>query len=117
MNTTESLVRAILSAYVEKDRAAAERLIASDFHFTSPNDNRIDREGYFRRCWPGSERFKRHDVRRIFVEGDDAFVTYEVELDTGKQFRNTEFLRTKDGQITEVEVYFGWDIPHPPSIA
>lgn len=38
--------RAAYEAYVAKDRAAIERLIADDFHFTSPLDNRIDRATY-----------------------------------------------------------------------
>jgi hypothetical protein len=28
------------------------RPLIADFHFTSPLDNRLDRETYFRRCWP-----------------------------------------------------------------
>jgi len=32
----------------QKDRAAIEKIIAEDFHFTSPLDNRLDRETYFR---------------------------------------------------------------------
>jgi hypothetical protein len=32
---------------VRKDRAAIEKLIAEDFHFTGPLDNRIDRATYF----------------------------------------------------------------------
>jgi ketosteroid isomerase-like protein len=41
-------------AYVDKDRAAIEQLIAEDFHFTSPLDNQLDRKTYFERCWPNS---------------------------------------------------------------
>jgi ketosteroid isomerase-like protein len=36
-----AIARAAYEAYVAKDRAAIERLIAPDFHFTSPLDNRI----------------------------------------------------------------------------
>ena len=32
-----------------------ERLIAEDFHFTSPLDNRLDRKTYFERCWPNCQ--------------------------------------------------------------
>ena len=39
-------------AYVDKDRAAMEQIIAEDFRFTSPLDNRLDRKTYFERCWP-----------------------------------------------------------------
>jgi hypothetical protein len=31
---------------------------------------------------------------------------------TGKRFRNTEIMTVRDGKIVEVEVYFGWSIPH-----
>ncbi len=34
-------------AYVRKDRTAIEALIAADFHFTGPLDNRLDRSTYF----------------------------------------------------------------------
>jgi hypothetical protein len=37
-----AIARAAYEAYVARDRAAIERLIADDFHFTSPLDNRID---------------------------------------------------------------------------
>ena len=49
------IARASYEAYVRKDRAAIEALIADDFHFTSPLDNRIDRITYFARCWPNSQ--------------------------------------------------------------
>jgi len=49
-----AVARASYRAYVDKDRAAIEALIAADFHFTSPLDNRIDRATYFARCWPNS---------------------------------------------------------------
>ena len=38
-----ALARASYEAYVTKDRASLERLLADDFHFTSPLDNRLDR--------------------------------------------------------------------------
>ncbi len=45
-----TIARAAYEAYVTKDRSALEALLAEDFHFTSPLDNRLDRETYFRRC-------------------------------------------------------------------
>ena len=43
-------------AYVDKDRAAMEQIIAEDFRFTSPLDNRLDRKTYFERCLSGTRR-------------------------------------------------------------
>jgi len=32
--------------------------------------------------------------------------------ENGKRFRNTEIMTIREGRIVEVEVYFGWNIPH-----
>ena len=39
-------------------------------------------------------------------------MTYEGKRSTGKPFRNTEIVTVRNGKIVEVEVYFGWSIPH-----
>ena len=106
-----AVVRAAYEAYVTKDRAAIERLIADDFHFTSPLDNRIDRETYFARCWPNSDWIKGFDYINLVPDGKRVFVTYEGHSTKGNRFRNTEILSVDNGQIVEVEVYFGWSIP------
>ena len=52
-------VRTAFQAYADRNRAAIEQVLAEDFHFSSPRDNRIDREVYFAR-WRGcnSRRFR-----------------------------------------------------------
>ena len=50
MSNTD-VVRAAFAAYIAQDRQAAERLIADDFMFTSPQDDHIDREAFFERCF------------------------------------------------------------------
>jgi ketosteroid isomerase-like protein len=107
-----AIARAGYEAYASQDRAAMEALLAPDFHFTSPLDNRIDRATFFKRCWPGSETIEGFDFVRLAAEGQTVFVTYEGQRDGGKRFRNTEVVTVRDGRITEVEVYFGWDVPH-----
>src|SRR5262249_59565754 len=99
-------------AYVDKDRAALEQVIADDFHFSSPLDNRIDRRTYFARCWPNSENIANFRFIHLVRDGDRAFVTYEGRTRTGKGFRNTEILTIRHGKLVEAEVYFGWSLPH-----
>ena len=106
-----AIARASYKAYVTKDRAAIEALIADDFHFTSPLDNRLDRATYFARCWPNSESIDGFDFIHLVPDGEQVFVTYEGR-GGGRRFRNTEILTVKDGRITDAEVYFGWTIPH-----
>ena len=107
-----AVARASYDAYVTKDRAALERLIADEFHFTSPLDNRINRAVYFERCWPNSQQTEGFDFIHLVADGDRVFVTYEGRATGGKRFRNTEILTFRGGQIIDAEVYFGWSIPH-----
>jgi ketosteroid isomerase-like protein len=107
-----SIVRKAYQAYVANDRAMIEAVIADDFHFTSPLDNRIDRRTYFDRCWKNSEMITGFDFIYLVRDGERVFVTYEGQSKSGRPFRNTEILTVKDGKIAEVEVYFGWSIPH-----
>jgi ketosteroid isomerase-like protein len=107
-----SVARRSYQAYVDKDRAALERLIGDGFHFTSPLDNRIDRATYFERCWPNNKAIARFKFIHLITDGDRVFVTYEGQNTSGKCFRNTEILTVRHGRIVDAEVYFGWSIPH-----
>ena len=89
-----------------------ERLIAEDFHFTSPLDNRIDRKTYFERCWPNCRWIDGFDFIAVVPSDDRVYVTYVAHSDSGRSFRNTEALTVRDGKIVEAEVYFGWNVPH-----
>ncbi|HET7792371.1 MAG TPA: nuclear transport factor 2 family protein [Rhizobacter sp.] len=109
----EQVVRACFEAYSKRDRKAIESLIADDFRFTSPLDNQIDRNAYFETCWPGSESLVVMTLQHLAVfDGDKAYVTYEALRRDGQRFRNTELHTVKGGQLSQVEVYFGWNIPH-----
>jgi hypothetical protein len=48
----------------------------------------------------------------LIEQGDEVVVTYEGTSSKGEIFRNTEILSVRDGQIVNVEVYFGWNVPH-----
>ena len=111
MISDQDVVRNMLRAYVDKDREAIEQLIADDFHFSSPLDNRIDRDAYFRLCWPSSRNMDDFEIIRLASEGDAVFVTY-IGTMSGRRFRNTEVHTLRDGKVIEVEVYFGWNVPH-----
>lgn len=107
MKTSEEIVRACFAAYETKDRDAIEALIADDFTFTSPLDDNINRATYFERCWPNSGHIKSFNIERLFVQGDEVCVQYEVQPTDKPPFRNTEIFKVRDEQVTRVEVYFG----------
>ena len=111
-----AIVRTCYQAYVDKDRAAIESVIADDFHFTSPLDNRLDRKTYFERCWPNSEMTAGFEYVNLVADGERVFVTYEGRTNSGKRFRNSEILTVRNGKISDAEVYFGWTIPHEAAV-
>ena len=100
----KSIARKSYQAYVDKDRAAIESVLSDDFHFTSPLDNRLNRETYFDRCWKNSETIAGFKFVNLVSEGEHVFVTYEGQNTTGKRFRKTEIMTVRDGIIVEVEV-------------
>ena len=65
---------------------------------------------------PNSKVIDRFDFIHLVTDGDCVFVTYEGRNTDGRRFRNTEILTIRDQQIVDVEVYFGWSVPHraPP---
>jgi ketosteroid isomerase-like protein len=100
-------IRAIFAAYLSNDRKAVEDALADDFRFTSPYDDEIDKATYFVRCWRNADWIEQHELERIFVEGDEAFVTYKCIAKGGKNFRNTEFFSFEGDKIKRIDVYFG----------
>ncbi|MGD8396536.1 MAG: nuclear transport factor 2 family protein [Candidatus Eiseniibacteriota bacterium] len=108
----EEVARRCFQAYADSDRAAIEALIGDPFRFTSPLDNGLDRAAYLERCWPNHERVAGIEFVHLFHQGDCVFVTYEIRSRNGRCFRNSEVLTVRDGKLVEVEVYFGWNVPH-----
>jgi hypothetical protein len=53
-----------------KDRAAAESLVADDFTFTSPLDNRLNRTTFFARCWPNSDTTASLEITRLVPDDE-----------------------------------------------
>jgi ketosteroid isomerase-like protein len=101
------IIRALFAAYLFNDRKAVEAALADDFRFTSPYDDAIDKATYFERCWRNSGWIERHELEKILVEDDGAFVTYNCVAKGGKNFRNTEFFSFEGDKIKRIDVYFG----------
>jgi ketosteroid isomerase-like protein len=105
--TKADLIRVLFDAYMANDRKAVENAFTEDFRFTTPYDDGIDKTTYFERCWTTSAWIERQELEKIFVEGDEAFVTYFCAAKDGKRFRNTEFFVFAGDRIERIDVYFG----------
>jgi ketosteroid isomerase-like protein len=102
------VVRAIFDSYLSQQRDVAQKLIADGFVFTSPQDDHIDRDAYFERCFPTAGRLRSQQLLLVTqaVPGT-VFALYEYELLNGERYRNTEVHTVDGGQVTEVQVFFG----------
>jgi ketosteroid isomerase-like protein len=106
--TNAEIVRACFAGYLDQDGERLDRLLADDFVFTSPQDDHIDKATWFDRCFPTLDRLASYEVLEVApTDGDDVFALYEYELDGGGRYRNTEVHTVRDGQIHEVQVFFG----------
>jgi len=102
------IVRAMFKSYLAQDRETADRLLAEEFAFTSPQDDHIDKAAFFERCFPTADRFVSQQILHVVpTDGDDVFVMYEYELKTGGRHRNVELLTVRGDRITESQVFFG----------
>lgn len=111
MTDRVQIVRDSYAAYAAGDRRFFEERLSDDFLFSAPPDPRLDRDGYFERCWP--RRWPRPGLRdRPAIEsGDAVIVTYETDTSASRRGRNTEIFTFDDEErIVRTEVYFGWDL-------
>jgi ketosteroid isomerase-like protein len=107
MTARIDIARQCYHAYVTKDRALLEGLLADDFTFSSPRDDHIDRATYFARCWPNSGTTRTFTFEFLAEQGDEVVVRYALELTDGSRFRNMEVMRFAGDKVASVDVYFG----------
>jgi ketosteroid isomerase-like protein len=107
----KQIVRDFYAAFAAGDRSFYEERLSDDFQFSAPPDPKLDRDGYFERCWPGAGRGQRFDFVRLIESGDEVVVTYESDTSSGVRGRNTEVITFDDeDKIVRTEVYFGWNL-------
>ena len=103
-------VRAAFDAYLAQDRGATERLLAEDFRFTSPQDDHIGKAAYLERCFPTADRLVSQQILELVSAGGGVFILYEYELKAGGRYRNAEFITVRNGQLAEIQVFFGGQV-------
>jgi hypothetical protein len=113
MSDRDGMMRALFAAaHIANDRRAVEDALADDFRFTSAYDDALDKATYFERCWKNSGWIERHELAKMIVKGDEAFVTYKCVAKDGRSFRNTEFFVFAGDKVQSIDVYFGAAYEH-----
>jgi ketosteroid isomerase-like protein len=97
--TNVEIVEACFASHVAQDHDTADRLLADDFVFTSPQDDHIDKATWFERCFPTTARLASYDVlQTVATDGDTP------------PLRGT-------GRRDQRMVVVGWSVIWPPSCA
>lgn len=101
-------VLAQFAAYRVGDRRAARILLHDDMTFTSPQDDHIDKTTFLETCFPTAERFLNQEITAaVEIEPGTIMLRYTAQLRGEKPFSNVEIMKVRNGEIIEIEVYFG----------
>jgi hypothetical protein len=102
-----TVARAHVEAMTRKDFQTMERLFAPDITFKGPGgtlSGTSDVLGGYKRLGP---ILLRNDIRKIFVDGDEACVIYDFVTDTpGGVVSTVEWLQLRDGRIRSIWLLF-----------
>ena len=100
-------------AYERHDPAHVAAELAEGFTFTSPFDDAIGREDYFRRCWPQEPLHQKFEFLAVAQDGACVTVVYQCRMrrpnavHPDMTFRNAEMLAFENGRLKSVTVFFG----------
>ena len=114
----ESVVRKYYKLWEQKDWDPLGVLLTDDFHFTSPQDDHIDKAAFKEKCWGSQIGFiKGFDLEVVMEKGDSVMVEYLCHTQNGKALRNVEISRLRDGKIDSIVCYFGGDASFPSAVS
>jgi ketosteroid isomerase-like protein len=116
---SEEIIRKWYAAWEKKDWGPIDTLLADNFTFTSANnDDHISKSTFKTRCWETQIDFiDRFELKRVFVNGNEAFVMYVCRTRNGKAFRNVEYFRLRDSKVDAIECYFGAQSSFPSAVS
>ncbi len=101
------MVERYYNAYETKERKVVEDLLGEGFTFTSPEDDNINRDAFFEKCWGQSDDHPVFKLEKIMVHEHQVIVLYECKTGSGRQFRNVEIFVFDQGKLKSIEVFFG----------
>ena len=106
MSDAARVAEAFFDAWTSKDFTRARGLVHDDLSFEGPIDSFSDADSYLRSVQGLSQIITGIDRRKVFVDGDDVCVIYDLETGPVPNAPTAEWYRVKDGKIAEIRVYF-----------
>jgi ketosteroid isomerase-like protein len=94
------------AAWTDRNFERARGLLHDDVSFEGPLDTFTDADAYLQALRGLSEIVTGADVRRVFAEGDEACVLYDLHTAPVPDSPVAEWYRVRDGRIAAIRAYF-----------
>lgn len=102
----EELVRNYIAAVANQDREALTRLLSPEITLRGPIMELVGIQAVLESFQRISAIHVRSDIRRVFVDGNEACVIYDFVTDAAGSVPTIEWLRLESGKIRRVDLYY-----------
>jgi hypothetical protein len=106
MADARATAEAFFDAWTSKDFDEARLLVHDDLSFTGPIDAFEDADSYLQSITRLSQIVTGVDRRRVFADGDDVCVIYDLHTQPVPNSRVAEWYTVRDGRIASIQVVF-----------
>ena len=106
MADSAHLAEEFLDAWTTKDLERARTLLKDDLHFEGPIDTFDDADSYMASLTQLSGIVTGAEKLKVFVDGDDACIVYDLKTAPVPTARTAEWYRVSDGKISWVTAVF-----------
>jgi SnoaL-like domain len=106
MADAATVAEGFFDAVTSKDFARARAFLHDDVSFSGPIDKFSDAERYLAALQQLSGIVEGVDKHKVFVDGDDVCVIYDLKTKVVPTSRTCEWYRVHDGKIASVSVVF-----------
>src|SRR5215469_12248057 len=106
MADSAQVAEEFFEAWTTKDFERARTLLKDDLHFEGPIDTFDDADSYIASLTQLSGIVTGAEKRKVFVDGDDVCVIYDLKTAPIPSSRTSEWYRVSDGKISSVSVVF-----------
>jgi ketosteroid isomerase-like protein len=106
MSDAARVAEEFFDAWTGKDFRRARGLLHDDLAFVGPIDSFSDADSYLQALQGLSQIVTGVDRRKVFVDGDDVCVIYDMHTRPVPDARIAEWYTVRDGKIAAISVVF-----------
>ncbi len=102
----EKIALAYLNAVSTKQLDQLDAIVSPDVRFVGPARTMSGRDNLVQALRRISAIHVRNDVKRVFADGDEVCVIYDLVTDTIGALATIEWLQINDGRIQSIHLYY-----------